>query len=148
MGYCFMFGHADCPDSMLPRIEQAIEHYYSQYEIADFYIGNRGRFDSLAATAVRNAKQRHPDIRMYLLLAYHPSERPVDLWGGFDGSFYPPLENTPRQFTIVKANQYMVDTTDFLICYVKHFGNTRNLLEYAQRRKKDGVHIENVAEDN
>ena len=42
----------------------------------------------------------------------------------------------------------MIDTTDFLICYVKHFGNTRNLLEYAQRKKKDGVHIENVAEDN
>jgi len=148
MKSCFMFGHSDCPDSMLPRIEQAIEHYYSQYGIADFYIGNRGRFDSLAATAVRNAKQRHPDIRMYLLLAYHPSERPVDLWGGFDGSFYPPLENTPRQYTIVKANRYMVDTTDFLICYVKHIGNTRNLLEYAQRRKKEGVHIENVAEDN
>ena len=148
MKSCFMFGHSDCPDSMLPRIEQSIEHYYSQYGITDFYIGNRGRFDSLAATAVRNAKQRHPDIRMYLLLAYHPSERPVDLWGGFDGSFYPPLENTPRQYTIVKANRYMVDTTDFLICYVKHFGNTRNLLEYAQRRKKDGVHIENVAEDS
>lgn len=148
MGSCFMFGHADCPDSMLPKIEQAIEHYYSQYGITDFYISNRGRFDSLAATAVRNAKQRHPGIRMYLLLAYHPSERPVDLWGDFDGSFYPPLENTPRQFTIVKANQYMVDTTDFLICYVKHFGNTRNLLEYAQRRKKESVHIENVAEDN
>ena len=148
MKSCFMFGHADCPDSMLPRIEQAIEHYYSHYGVTDFYIGNRGQFDGLAATAVKNAKQRHTDIRMYLLLAYHPSERPVDLRGGFDGSFYPPLENVPRQFTIVKANQYMVDTTDFLICYVKHFGNTRNLLEYAQRRKKEGVHIKNVAEDN
>ena len=148
MGSCFMFGHADCPDRMLPRIEKAIAHYYSQYGVADFYIGNRGRFDSLAASAVQRAKQRHPDIRMYLLLAYHPSERPVDLWGGFDGSFYPPLENTPRQFTIVKANQYMVDTTDFLICYAKHIGNTKNLLEYAQRKKKEGVHIENVAEDN
>lgn len=147
MKSCFMFGHADCPDSMLPRIEQAIDYYYSQHGVTDFYIGNRGRFDCLAATAVRKAKQRHTDIRMYLLLAYHPSERPVDLWGGFDGSFYPPLENTPRQFTIVKANQYMVDTTDFLICYVKHFGNTRNLLEYAKRRKREGVHIENVAED-
>jgi hypothetical protein len=41
----------------------------------------------------------------------------------------------------------MVDTADTMICYVKHPGNTRNLIEYAQRRqKKDGVIIENVAE--
>lgn len=148
MKSCFMFGHSDCPDTMLPKIEEAIEHYYSRYRVTDFYIGNRGRFDRLAAAAVRNAKQRHPDIRMYLLLAYHPSERPVDLWGGFDGTFYPPLESVPRPYAIIRANQHMIDTTDFLICYVKHFGNTRNLLEYTQRRKKEGIHIENVAEDN
>ena len=98
----------------------------------------------LAASAVQRVKQRRADIRMYLVLAYHPSERPIDLWGGFDGSYYLPLENTPRQYTIVKANQYMADTTDFMICYVKHVGNARNLLEYVQKRKAD-VHIQNLA---
>lgn len=147
MKSCFLFGHADCPDTMLPRIEHTIEQYYSQYGVTDYYIGNRGRFDSLAAMAVRNAKQRHPDIRMYLLLAYHPSERPIDLWDVFDGSYYPPLENVPRPYAIVRGNQYMVDNSDYLICYVKHIGNTRNLLEYARRRKKADVRISNVAED-
>ena len=146
MKSCFMFGHSNCPDSMLSRIQQAIEYYYLRHGITDFYIGNRGRFDSIAATAVQNVKKQHPDIRMYLVLAYYPSERPVDLWGGFEGSFYPPLENTPRQFAIVKANQYMVDTTDFFICYVKHIGNTRNLLAYARRRKANDT-IWNVAEE-
>ena len=147
MKSCFMFGHSDCPDTMLPKIEEAIVNCYSK-GVTAFYVGSRGRFDGLAATAVKRVKQRYSDIRLYLVLAYHPGERPVDPWDGFDGSYYPPLENTPRQYTIVKANRYMVDTTDFLICYVKHIGNTRNLLEYAQRRKKEGVHIENVAEDN
>jgi len=136
-----MFGHSDCPDSVLPGIGQAIEYCYSQYGITDYYIGNRGRFDRLAASAVQRAKQRHPGIRMYLVLAYHPSERPVDLWGGFDGSYYPPLENVPRKYTIIRANQYMVDTADFLICYVKHIGNTRNLLEYAQKRNGNILNV-------
>lgn len=140
-----MFGHANCPDGMLPKIEEAIERYYTKYAVTDFYIGNRGRFDSLAATAVRKAKQKHADIQSYLLLAYHPGERPVDLWG-FDGSYYPPLENTPRRYAIVKANQYMIDTSDFIICYVKHIGNTRNLLEQAQKKKRN-IQIENVAEN-
>lgn len=148
MKTCFMFGHADAPDRIMPKIEDAIERCYSEYGISAFYIGNRGRFDSLAAAAVKRAKRQHPDIRLYLLLAYHPAERPSNLLGGFDGSFYPPLEGTPRQYTIVKANRYMVNTADAMICYVCHIGNTRNLLEYAQRRKKDGVRIENVAEDN
>lgn len=147
MKSCFMFGHADCPDNMLPKIEEAIVNCYSK-GVTVFYVGSRGRFDSLAATAVKRVKQQHSDIRLYLLLAYHPGERPVDLWGGFDGSYYPPLENVPRPYAIVRGNQYMVDNSDYLICYVKHIGNTRNLLEYAQRRKKEGVHIENVAENN
>ena len=144
---CFLFGHANCPDSIMPKLELTIEKYYSELNVLYFYVGNRGKFDSLAAKAVRKVKQRYPDIQLFLVLAYHPGERPVDLWGGFDGSYYPPLENVPKQYAIVRANQYMVDTSETIICYVKHFGNTRNLLEYAQRREKKGlVQITNIAE--
>lgn len=144
---CFLFGHRDCPDSILPRIEAAVIKHY-ELGVRYFYVGNRGRFDSLAATAVKRAKVLHPDIRLFLVISYHPAERAVDLWYGFDNSFYPPLEGVPRQYAIVKANEYMVDTTDTAICYVSHFGNTRKLLERAQRRQKKGeIIIENLAKD-
>lgn len=146
MKSCFMFGHSDCPEPMLPKIEEAIVKCYST-GVLHFYVGNRGRFDSLAASAVKRAKQRYPDIKLYLLLAYHPGERAVNLTDGFDGSYYPPLENVPRPYAIVRSNQYMVVKSDYLICYVKHIGNTRNLLEYAQKRKERGC-IENVAENS
>lgn len=146
---CFLFGHADCPDGVLPQIEEAVERHYLENGVRFYYVGNRGRFDALAATAVARVKKRHRDIQLHLVLAYHPSERTVDLWGGFDGSYYPPLEGVPRSLAIVKANQYMVDTSDTLICYVMHIGNTRKLLEYAQRRqKKGGLFIENLAENS
>ena len=145
---CFMFGHATAPYRILPKIEQAIEDHYTKHHVTAFYVGNRGQFDSMAATAVKRVKQRHPDIRLFLVLAYHPAERPVNLTEGFDHSYYPPLENVPRQYAIVRANQYMVDTADTVICYVNHPGNTRNLIEYAQRRnKKSGTIIENMAEN-
>lgn len=140
---CFLFGHADCPDSIMPQLEQAIEDYYSKHGVTDFYVGSRGRFDSLAATAVKRIKQQYTDIKLYQLLAYHPAERPVDLWNGFDGSYYPPLENTPRQYTIVKANQHMVMAADMIICYVWHHGNTRTLLEMAHRRKVPTINLAN-----
>ena len=145
---CFMFGHAATPYEAISSIEAAAERQYNENGIRTFIVGNRGSFDSYATTAIKSLKQRHSDISLLLLLAYHPGERSVDLTPEFDNSYYPPLEGVPRQYAIVRANRYMVDTADSIICYVKHIGNTRNLLEYAQRRqKKEGITIENVAED-
>ena len=134
MRSCFMFGHADCPESMLSRLEWALERAYLQDNIREFYVGNRGNFDRLAAVAAKRLKKRYPDLRLYLLLAYHPAERNIDLSEGFDNSFYPPLENIPRQYAIVKANQYMVELADTIVCYVAHFGNARNLLDFVKNR--------------
>lgn len=145
---CFMFGHRDSPECILPRIEEAIECHYANYDIHSFYVGNRGSFDHMAAAAVKRVKARHPDIRLYLLLAYHPGERAVQLSQGFDGSYYPPLEHVPRPYAIVKANRYMADCADSVICYVNHTGNTRDLLNHARlRQKKEELPIENLAEN-
>lgn len=54
---CFLFGHADCPDSVMPILEQAVERFYTNFQVRYFYVGNRGRFDSLAAAAVKRAKK-------------------------------------------------------------------------------------------
>ena len=145
---CFLFGHATTPYEALQYIETTAERHYQEYGIRTFIVGDRGSFDQLATTAVKHLKARYPEIQLYLLLAYHPAERPVYLTDGFDGSYYPPLENVPRQYAILRVNQYMLDTADSVICYAKHIGNSRNLLEYVQRRRKKGaVILENLAED-
>lgn len=146
MKSCFLFGHRDCPDTILPRIEEAIQDLYFHHGITVFYVGNRGRFDSLAAAAVKRMKLQYSDICLYLLLAYHPGQRTVELTEGFDGSYYPPLERTPMQYAIAKANRYMADHSQALICYVCHAGNTRNLLAYAQRKSRACFPILNVAD--
>ena len=144
---CFMFGHAITPACAIERIEAAVQWHYLEYGIKTFVVGNRGNFDSYAATAVLRLKKRYKDITLLLLLAYHPAERPVELPVGFDNSYYPPLENVPRPYAIVRANRHMVDTADTVICYVHHPGNTRKLLAYAQRRqRKTPMEIENLAE--
>lgn len=146
---CFMFGHATTPYEALPLIEAAAERQYQEHGIRTFIVGNRGSFDGCAATAIKTLKKRYNDICLLLLLAYHPGEGSVDLTEGFDGTYYPPLENIPRRYAIVRANRYVVDTADSIICYVNYNGNSRNLLEYANKRQaKDQIIIENVAEDS
>ncbi len=146
---CFFIGHREADESLIQRLEIEIERLIAEEQVRYFYVGGYGGFDQIAATAVKRAKERYSNVTLNLVLPYHPAERPVEKPPGYDGTYYPEgLEKTPRPFAIVKANQLMVDTCDWLVCYVHHgASNSRNLLEYAQRRKKKGlIQIKNIAE--
>lgn len=142
MSSCFLFGHADAPQSILPDLIEAIENEVSKGTTV-FYVGYHGDFDRMAATALRDIKKKHSAVTAILVLSYHPAEQPIETPFGFDGTFYPPLENIPRRYAIVRANQYMVKASDSIICYVCHHGNTRNLLEFATKRKN--ICVNNIA---
>ena len=126
-----------------------IDRLIREENVRYFYVGGYGDFDRIAAAAVKRAKQKYPDITLMLVLPYHPAERAVPTPNGFDGTYYPDgLENTPRRYAIVRTNQIMVNTCDWLVCYICHgASNSRNLLEYARRQKEKGlIQVINIAE--
>lgn len=145
MKSCFFIGHREASSEVLPALREAVEYHIVEYGVTEFTVGNYGGFDRMAAKAVIEAKTRHPQITLTLLLPYHPAERSIDLPPGFDGSFYPPnMEKVPRRFAISKANRYMVDYTDYLIAYAWHpASNARNLMDYAMR---NNIAVINIAE--
>lgn len=138
---CFFIGHREAPEALLPLLEEAVERHIVEYGVPDFMVGNYGHFDGLAARAVIDAKKRHPEVTLTLLLPYHPFDRPIATPKGYDGTFYPPgMEGTPHRAAIVKANRYMVAHSSHLIAYVWHAAsNARDILEYAQRRERRGT---------
>ena len=91
MSVCFFIGHRDAPSQVRELLESAVERHICLYGVTDFYVGRYGRFDSMAANAVKSAKTRHPGVTLTMLLAYHPYERPIQTPDGFDGTFYPPI---------------------------------------------------------
>lgn len=141
---CFLFGHSDTPDTILPPLRNAIETYIRNRGVQTFFVGHYGEFDRLARVALLQLKEKYPEIRLYMLIPYHPADRSVQAPEGFAGTHYPPLEGVPRRYAIVRANRHMVQQADGIICYVRHFGNTRNLLELAIKR---GVPVHNLAEE-
>ena len=149
MKSCFFIGHREANEGLLPRLESEIDRLIRSENVRYFYVGGYGGFDRIVATAVKRAKQKYPDITLMLVLPYHPAERPIETPPGYDGTYYPEgLEKTPRPFAIAKTNGIMVDTCDWLVCYVRHgASNSGNILEYAQRREKKGfIQITNIAE--
>ena len=138
MKSCFFIGHREASSEILPVLRDAVEQHIVEYGVTEFIVGHYGGFDRLAARAVIDAKEQHPEITLSMLIPYHPAERPVELPPGFDGTFYPPgMEKVPRRLAIVRANRYVVDHVDYLIAYVWHPGsNARELVAYAHKREQ------------
>ena len=146
MKSCFFIGHRNAPETLRPLLDAAVERHISEYGVTEFVAGHYGRFDYMAACAVRKAKARHPDVTLTLLLPYYPFDHDT---GDYDRTYYPEgMETVPKPFAIVRANEYMIKTSDYLICYgAGLIGNTGKLVKKAlQRQKKGEMHVENIAE--
>lgn len=146
MPSCFFIGHRNAPETLRPLLDAAVERHIAEYGVTEFVAGHYGRFDYMAAAAVRTAKTRHPDITLVLLLPYYPFPYDTE---GYDSTYYPEgMENVPKPFAIVRANEYMIKASDYLICYERgQIGKTRDFVELARKRERKGlIHVENLAE--
>lgn len=145
MKRCFFIGHADISDELFPPLCHAIHQHITEYGVLEFYAGNHGRFDAMVRRALREAKQIHPQIRNFLITAYHPGLRTIELPDGMDEVFYPLEKSVPPRFALPAANRAMVDQCSYLITAVNRPGRSREILDYAQRKaKKTDMHITNL----
>ena len=148
---CFFIGHREASEEIYLALYAAVAQHISEYGVTEFIVGHYGRFDRLAASAVKSAKHSDPEVRLILLLPYHPVERPIPTPDGFDGTFYPPgMESVPRKGAIIRANRYVADHVDYIIAYAWHLAsNARELVEYAKRREnKDSLVITLIKPDD
>ena len=149
MKSCFFIGHREADEKILPKLVDTVRKLITEENVRCFYVGGYGGFDRIAASAVKSVKRDYPDISLMLVLPYHPAERPIETPYGFNGTYYPEgLEGTPKRYAITRANRLVLDSSDWLICYVKHgASNAQKLYEYAKRREKKGlIQIENLAD--
>lgn len=147
---CYFIGHREAGEAVRLLLEEAVERHITEYGVTQFIVGEHGGFDRMAASTVIKAKKQHPEITLLLLLAYHPAEHKINLPQGFDSTYYPFETNAPpHKFGIVKANEMMIRTCDYLIAYAWHpASNARTLVEKAMRlQTKGGIHVENLGQD-
>ncbi len=148
---CFFVGHRDVGEDIYPALLEAAERHITEYGVTEFWVGNYGNFDRLAAKAVREAKRRRPGVTLYLALPYLPDlGRPLPDMAGFDGSIYPEgMEAVPYKLAIPRLNRTMVRQADYVIAYVtRSWGGAAKTLEYAKVRERRGeLTITNLGEE-
>lgn len=54
---CFLIGSHLSPDTLSPLLDEATERHIAEYRVTEFVVGRYGRFDQLAAEALRRAGQ-------------------------------------------------------------------------------------------
>lgn len=103
MSVCTFFGHRDCPDSLRPQLQEAVEKLIREAGADTFYVGNQGRFDAMALGVLRELERVYPHIRYGLVLAYLPQEETEP-----EAMFPEGLEKVPPRYAIARRNEWML----------------------------------------
>lgn len=131
-------GNETYSDEIRKRLSDTIEELILQ-GADEFLLGGYGSFDLMAAYTVRSFKAKYPHIKSVLVVPYIDRSFDKEL---YDYSEYPPLENTPKRFAILKRNEYMVNRSDIVIAYVSHScGGAAKTFDYALRKKKKMINL-------
>ena len=154
---CFFTGHRRLPTKRLDEIKNAlsseIERLIIEYDVRDFISGGALGFDTVAAEAVTEMREKYPHIR---LLLYLPCYGQSKKWGYKQKYRYNMLKAnadeiiyvTEGEYTedcMMKRNLRMIKDAFFCIAFcIMHNTGTGITLKNA---KEVGVRIINIADE-
>ncbi len=146
---CCFAGHSDIWDSNLrEKLKTVAEDLIVNHNVKEFWVGNYGTFDGTSASVIKELQKTYTDIKLDLVIPYLTktlNEYKELYYQKCDNILVADVpENTPKRFYITKANEYMVDNSQYLICYIQRsWGGAITTYKYAKRRK---LQIFNIAE--
>ena len=131
-------------DEEKEKLKQLLIKEIRKNPTCKFYLGGYGAFDSLCLRTLRELKTDFPNIELLFITPYldkNYSKLQLAKYY-YDDVIFPPIENVPRKFAILKRNEWMVDSADLVIAYVKYsWGGAAKTLEYAKRKKKPIINL-------
>lgn len=149
---CCFTGHREIPAEKFMYIKGRLDEELEKLingGITSFCAGGAKGFDTIAAMSVLAARERHPEVRLVLIL---PCPEQADRWSEIDKLNYEEIKRRADEVRIVsehytrfcmqQRNRALVDSASVCICYCeKNTGGTAYTVNYA---KKSGIEIINV----
>lgn len=150
---CFT-GHRNIPFARRLHIKKQLNEIVEKLvEQGVIYYGAGGAlgFDTMAAQAVLSAKQRHPQIRLILVL---PCPTQAERWTDRDKEIYEGIKDKADKVVFIsdhytrscmfQRNRHLVDHSGTCIAYlIEENGGTAYTVNYARTK---GIKIINLAE--
>ncbi len=138
---CTFFGHRDCTVSIRKTLYDTVKELIVEHSVHIFYVGCNGLYDLYVYETLKSLSSEF-NIKYYIVLSYlRDAERYPN-----ENTIYPEgIELIPQRFAISWRNKWMVNKSDFVVCYITHsFGGAAQFYEYS---KKNGKIVINIAEE-
>lgn len=142
MSACTFFGHREFYSLDEQVLKDTIEDMIRK-GVDTFYVGNQGQFDSAVYRCLRNLRKEYPHIWICVVLAYLPTKK--NEYDDMVDTMYPEIEGHPK-FAIERRNRWMIDHSDFLLCYINHTWG--GAYKFARLAKHHGKAVINLGSPN
>ena len=126
-------------------IEEIVLNLLRRYDFVEFNIGRNGDFDIFVASAIKHTQKKFGTQNSSLNLVLPYQSKDECFFKEFYDDIHYPLDNkTHYKSAISKRNEWLIDNSDLLICYVEEnkSGGSLKTLKYAQTK---GIKIINLA---
>ena len=137
---CF-FGHREVTHNIRDKLTGIIENLITEKDVKEFYVGHQGQFDSMVYSVLKELKEVYPNIRYTVVLAYMPDSYIKEVYGE-DTLFPDGLESVPKKYAISKRNEWMIQHSDYAVCYVHKI--TGGAAKFREKAEKKGLQIIDV----
>ena len=112
MAACTFFGHRDTPETTKPRLRDAIIELIEKHGVTTFYIGDKGAFDLMAKSIIRELCNVYSQIRYSVVLAYLPQKLDEFDTRDFSDTIFPEgIEAVHKRYAISWRNNWMLPLT-------------------------------------
>ena len=134
-------------DKLKERIKELIRDNTSDSATVTFYLGGYGDFDRICAIACKEIKEERAGVELVYVTPYIDRSAQIKIkdmqnCGLCDATVYPPIENVPPRFAILKRNEWMISNSDLIIAYVNQsYGGAYRSFQTAKRKKKRVINI-------
>ena len=138
MSACTFFGHRECYGLDGKVLGETVERLIGQ-GVDTLYVGNEGQFDSVVYSCLKQLRSEYPHLRVCVVLAYLPTSNGER--EDISDTMYPEIEGYPK-FAIERRNRWMVNHSDYCICYINHtWGGAYKFARLAKRLDKTVINI-------
>ena len=138
---CCFFGHREVTHNIRGKLIEIIDNLITEKDVKEFYVGHQGQFDNMVYSVLKELKAYYPQIRYTVVLAYMPDEHIKEVYG--ENTLLPDgMESVPKKFAISKRNDWMIQQSDYAVCYVHKI--TGGAAKFREKAEKKGLQIIDV----
>ena len=138
---CCFFGHREVTHNIRDKLTAILGKLITEYGVTDFYVGHQGQFDNMVYSVLKELKAYYPQIRYTVVLAYMPDEHIKEVYG--ENTLLPDgMESVPKKFAISKRNDWMIQQSDYAVCYVHKI--TGGAAKFREKAEEKGLQIIDV----